>query len=587
VVLHIAHPERPVVTMERRPGGYFETVVEQAPAGTLYTYRLDGGPDRPDPASRFQPSGVHGPSEVIDPAFEWQDETWRGLPLETCVFYELHVGTFTAAGTFDAIIPRLDELRELGVNFLELMPVAQFPGSRNWGYDGVCLFAVQNSYGGPEGLRRLVNECHRRGMGVALDIVYNHLGPEGNYLAEFGPYFTDSYRTPWGLALNFDGPESDEVRQYFIENALYWIRDFHIDALRLDAVHGIFDRSAYPFLEELGDAVHQEAARLNRPVHVIPESDLNDPRLIRPKELGGFGLDAQWADDFHHALHVLLTGERSGYYEDFDGLGSLARVMREGFVYTGQYSQFRRRRHGASPGDLPGQRFVVFSQNHDQVGNRMLGERLSSLASFEALKLAAAAVLLSPYVPLLFMGEEYGEVAPFLYFVSHSDAGLVDAVRRGRTQEFAGFAWRGEPPDPQVEETFLRSKLHWELRNDGEHRTLRLYYRELLRLRREVGPLRTLNRRTLEVVGVDESQVLLVRRWRDEDEVLVVLCFAESDGRVRLPAAAGLWRKLLDSAEAAWRGPGSTLPEQLESPGAVDLLLRSRSAAVYGRSQES
>ncbi len=389
--LQIVHPRPLVAAMQPQLDGYWETVVEDAPIGSRYYYRLDGGPPRPDPASRYQPEGVHGPSEVVDAAFDWSDEGWNAPSLEQCVFYELHAGAFTSDGTFDAVVPHLEYLRDLGITCIELMPVAQFPGRRNWGYDGVYPFAVQNSYGGPKGLKRLVNECHKTGLGVCLDVVYNHLGPEGNYFADFGPYFTGNYRTPWGPAVNFDGPESDQVRRYFIENALYWIREFHIDALRLDAVHGIFDRSAYPFLEELSDAVHAEAGRGNRRVHIVAETDLNDPRLIRPKDSGGMGLDAQWADGFHHALRVLLTGDRSGYYQDFGGLQHLAKAMREGYVYTGEYSRFRRRRYGAPAREIPAHRFVVFAQNHDQVGNRILGERLSSLLPFEDLKLAAAA----------------------------------------------------------------------------------------------------------------------------------------------------------------------------------------------------
>lgn len=566
--------------------GYWEVCLENGAPGAHYLYQIDGRPGRPDPASRFQPEGVHGPSEVVEAAFEWQDGEWRGLPLEQCVLYELHAGTFTPEGTFDAIVPRLQYLRDLGVTFIELMPVAQFPGGRNWGYDGVYPFAVQNTYGGPKRLKRLVNECHKLGLGVVLDVVYNHLGPEGNYLPGFGPYFTQSYKTPWGPAINFDGPESDEVRRFFIENALYWIREFHFDALRLDAVHGILDRSAYPFLEELGDEVREEATRLNRIVHVMPESDLNDPRLIRAKELGGFGLDAQWADGFHHALRVLLTGDRSGYYQDFGEVHHLTKAFEEGYVHTGEYSQYRRRRHGAPTRDIPAYRFVVFSQNHDQVGNRMQGERFGSLVSFEDSKLAAAAVILSPHVPLLFMGEEYGETAPFLYFVSHSDPDLVEAVRRGRKGEFAAFAWQGEPPDPQAEETFLQCKLNLELRNSGKHQALHRYYRELFRLRREVAALAVLSKEQMSVVADEVSQVLFVRRWHGEDEVVLVLCFSEAGAAVNVPVPAGRWSKLLDSSDARWLGPGA-LPEQLDSPGEMELELKKRSAVLYRRRVEA
>src|SRR5712692_3981273 len=356
VRLHGA-PDR-FVALEPAGQGYFQGAAKNAEPGSLYTYLLDGAKDRPDPASRIQPQGVHGPSQVVDSRFDWQDAGWSGLPLPNYIFYEMHVGTFTPERTFEAVIPHLARLADLGITAIELMPVAQFPGSRNWGYDGVYPFAVQNSYGGPAALQKLVDACHRHRLAVALDVVYNHLGPEGNYLADFGPYLTDVYRTPWGPAINFDGAGSDEVRAFFIENALCWITEFHIDALRLDAVHAIVDRSARPFLEELGDAIHRCGQELGRHVYLIPESDLNDTRLIRPRETGGYGLDAQWSDDLHHALHVLLTGERHGYYADFGSLADLVKAWREGFVYDGCYSSYRQRRHGNSSRDLTANRFV-------------------------------------------------------------------------------------------------------------------------------------------------------------------------------------------------------------------------------------
>src|SRR6185503_2081252 len=408
----------------------------------------------------------------LDLRFDWQDQTWKGLPLPDYLIYELHVGTFTAEGTFDAAISYLDGLRELGITAIELMPVAQFPGNRNWGYDGVYPYAVQNSYGGPLALKRLVQACHERGLAAILDVVYNHLGREGNYLRELGHYFTDRYRTPWGDAVNFDGPHSDEVRRFFIENALYWITEFHFDALHLDAAHPIFEHSARPFLAELSEAVHRRGEELHRLVYLIPEISMNDVRLILPRQQGGCGCDAQWNDDFHHSLHTLLTGERTGYYQDFGRIEHLVKSLREGFVYTGQDSQYRQRRHGNSARAVPSRRFVICCQNHDQVGNRQLGERLSQLVSFEDLKLAAAVVLLSPCIPLLFMGEEYGETAPFLYFISHSDPDLIEAVRQGRRAEFAAFDWRGEVPDPQDEATFLSAKLRHELRESGQNKML-------------------------------------------------------------------------------------------------------------------
>jgi len=577
VELHLLSPRERVAAMEPREAGYFQMALDDVDPGTLYRFRLDGSRDRPDPASRHQPQGVHGPSQLTDSLFAWQDDAWRGLPLEQYILYEIHAGAFTPQGDFDSVIPYLGYLRDLGVTAIELMPVAQFPGNRNWGYDGVYPFAVHNSYGGPEGLKRLVDACHRQGLAVALDVVCNHLGPEGNYLAELGPYFTDRYRTPWGPALNFDGAGSDEVRRFFIENALYWVTEFHIDALRLDAVHAIFDQSAYPFLEELGDAVHREAKRLNRLVHVIPESDLNDARLIRPKELGGMGLDAQWNDDFHHALRVLLTGDRSGYYRDFGEVRQLVKAYREGYVYSGEHSSFRGRRHGNSSRAAPARQFVVFSQNHDQVGNRMLGERLAALVPFESLKVAAAAVLLSPFIPLLFMGEEYGETAPFLYFVSHSDPQLIDAVRRGRKEEFAAFGWQGTPPDPQAEETFLRSKLDHRLRDEKRHAVLLEFYRELIRLRTETPALALPSKDHFEIGGLEEEKVLKVRRWAPDDEVVILICLAGAPVTLTEPFPEGRWRSLLDSEEPRWMGQGSTAYPALHP----------RSVVVYRREREA
>jgi maltooligosyltrehalose trehalohydrolase len=581
VAVHLLAPQERLLPMEPEERGYHQATLDGIEPGSLYAYRLDDEQERPDPASRFQPRGVHGPSEVVDPSFAWEDESWSGLSLEEYVIYELHVGVFTPEGTFDAIIPHLDALKELGVSAIELMPVAQFPGDRNWGYDGVSLFAVQDSYGGPSGLRRLVNACHRLGLAVILDVVYNHLGPEGNYLADFGPYFTDRYRTPWGAAVNFDGPGSDEVRRFYIENALYWITEFHIDALRLDALHAVFDYSAQPFLEDLATAVHDQADRMRRRVYLFAESDRNDPRLIRPRDRGGHGLDAHWNDDFHHVLHTLLTGEQFGYYQDFGRLEDLAGALREGFVYSGRYSAYRQRRHGASSSDVPAHRFVVFAQNHDQVGNRMGGERLSQLVSFERLKLAAGAVLLSPFIPLLFMGEEYGETAPFLYFISHSDPALIEAVRRGRREEFAAFAWQGEPPDPQDQATYLRCKLNHALRREGHHAVLFEFYKELLRLWKEVPALARLSKEQLEVGAYEKERVLFFRRWAGAGQVFAVFNFSKTPASLALPVPAGRWRKQLDSADERWQGSGSAAPNLLESEGQAMLVLSPNAFALF------
>jgi maltooligosyltrehalose trehalohydrolase len=568
------------IPLEKEARGYHQILTDVEP-GTQYFYHLDGKKERPDPASRFQPQGVHGPSEIVDSRFDWGDHSWQGIHLEDYIIYEVHVGAFTRAGTFAAAIDYLDGLKSLGITAIELMPVAQFPGTCNWGYDGAYPFAVQDSYGGPRGLKTFVDECHRRGLAVILDVVYNHLGPEGNYLADFGPYFTDRYRTFWGKAVSFDGPESDEVRRFFIENALYWVTEFHIDALRLDAVHAIFDNSAYPFLEELGIAVHKQAEQLHRNIYVIAESDLNDPRIVTPRELGGFGLDAQWNDDFHHALHTLLTRETSGYYQDFGALHHLAKAYRQGYVYSGEYSAYRHRRHGRPSTDVGAYQLVVFAQNHDQVGNRRQGDRLSRLVSFEGLKLAAGALLLSPFIPLLFMGEEYGEIAPFQYFVSHSDPTLIAATQRGRREEFAAFGWQGEVPDPQDEATFLRSKLQHELASQSHHRVLEEFYKELIRLRRSLASLACLSKENLAVQAREEEGILLLHRWSSRDRAYTVFYFGRVGARSPVPLPSGKWRKILDSEDERWEGSGTEVPEELESAGEVSLTLQPQSLAVF------
>ena len=569
VEISVIDPQNRKILMQPVGGNYFHGVVEGVSAGALYRYRLDNDKERPDPASRYQPQGVHGPSQVVDNRFDWSDSDWRGLPLEKYIFYELHTGAFTPQGTFEAIIPRLPALKDLGVTAIELMPAAQFPGNRNWGYDGVYPYAVQASYGGPGALKALVNACHQEGIAAVLDVVYNHLGPEGNYLADFGPYFTDFYKTPWGQAVNFDRAGSDEVRRYFIENALQWVTDFHIDALRLDAIHAIVDSSAQTFLEELGAAVHTRAAEVGRDAYLIAESNRNDPRVVSPVGVGGSGLDAVWNDDFHHALHVLLTGERNGYYEDYSGIEDLAGSYRDGFLYAQRYSTFRQKRYGKSSKEIPPKRFVVFAQNHDQVGNRRLGDRLSPSLSLEQLKLAAGTVLLSPYLPLLFMGEEYGEIAPFQYFVSHEDPSLVEAVRQGRRNEFARFGWTGDIPDPQDESTFRRCKLNWDLQTASHHRVLWQFYRELLRLRREVPALAQLDKNAFEVISFADPKVLLVKRGIVPGQVLIVCHFDQTPTELTLPIPPGRWHTRLDSGQERWGDQGNENPPVFQSHGEV------------------
>ncbi len=574
VDVHIVSPNELLVPLRRKTRGYYQATVRGMAPGSLYFYLLDSEKERPDPASRFQPMGVHGPSQVVDTQFHWEDQDWHGLIFENYIIYELHVGTFTQKGTFDAILPYLEELKELGITAVELMPVAQFSGNRNWGYDGAYPFAVQDSYGGPEGLKRLVNICHQKRLAVILDVVYNHLGPEGNYVADFGPYFTDRYKTPWGEALNFDGPLSNDVRRFFIENAIYWLTEFHIDALRLDALHAILDISSYPFLEELSVRFHKQVKKLKRKAYLIGESAANDSRLIEPRDQGGYGIDAQWNDDFHHSLHVLLTNEKTGYYQDFGKLQHLAKAFHEGFVYSGQYSSYHQRNHGASSSDIPAYRLVVFAQNHDQVGNRQNSERLSQLVPFDALKLAAGVLLLSPFVPLLFMGEEYGEMTPFPYFVSHSDPAVVEATRLGRKKELGDTLWHGRLCNPEDEVTFSSAKLNHNLRMETHHRVLLEFYKELIQLRKRIPALAYPSKDTMDVEAREEHRLLFLSRWRGSSRVGIVFSFNDAEIQTILPFPVGYWGKCLDSSEQRWYGKGSIVPQQLDLTRQLCITLR-------------
>ena len=584
VSVHFVSGCREIIPTDPLADGYHRATIKTLTPGSEYFYKLDGERDLPDPASRFQPQGVHGPSRIVDPeAFRWTDGKWNGIPLGRSIFYELHVGTYTSEGSFDAVIPHLQELAALGVTTIELMPIAQFPGSRNWGYDGVYMFAPQNSYGGPESLQRLVNAAHQQGLAVALDVVYNHLGPEGNYLTAYGPYFTDRYRTPWGQAINFDGEGSDEVRRFFIQNALYWLEDYHFDALRLDAVHGIFDFGARHFLAELKSSVADLSQRLGRPLHLIAESDLNDSRLLADPERGGYGLDAQWSDDFHHSVHTLLTRENLGYYSDFGGIPPLATTLRDGWYYSGQHSNYRKRGHGNSAHGIPPAKFVVCNQNHDQIGNRAAGERLSSLVNFEALKLAAGINLLSPFVPMLFMGEEYGENAPFQYFTSHGDPDLVEAVRRGRREEFAAFGWEGNVPDPQDEQTFARSALNHSLKQEEPHQTLWRFYQRLIQIRDEQS-LGTLSSPSVRELG---GCALLIMRENASQQLATIYNFAEFPVTLNLPDLAGKWSTVIHSADASWNGPERNLASQITLLPAEELRLAPHSFLVIKRPEST
>jgi maltooligosyltrehalose trehalohydrolase len=511
---------RDVYPMTAEGHGHYVFADGDVREGTRYAYRLTDGRELPDPASRWQPDGVHQPSAVFFPqTYRWADAGWKGVAREDLVIYELHVGTFTRAGTFDGVASRLEELRELGVTAIELMPVAQFPGNRNWGYDGAYPYAVQNSYGGPRELQRLVDRAHQAGLAVILDVVYNHLGPEGSYQGCFGYYFTDRYHTPWGDGVNFDGPWSDAVRQYVIENARMWVRDFRVDGLRLDAVHAMYDFGARHILAELQENVQQIASEQGRTVHVIAESNQNDVRLIDPPQQNGYGLDGVWSDDFHHSVRTLLTGDLEGYYQDFGRAEHLAKAFERMFVYDGCYSPFRKRRHGSRVETRDRTKFVVCVHNHDQIGNRALGDRSATYLPEPAQRLACGLLLISPCVPMLFMGEEYGEQNPFPFFCSFGDEGLVEAVRRGRREEFAAldFQWTDQIPDPQDEATFESAKLTWQWPEGTFPARLRRLVRDLLQARRTWLPLQDRQHTVAQVVPNhdrpdEESKILLVER---------------------------------------------------------------------------
>lgn len=550
--LQVLSPYETVLEMMKDKEGYFILDLEQAPPGMLYRLIPDNKGSFPDPASQSQPEGVFGPSELIDHhAYHWNDQEWRGLPLKDLIFYELHIGTFTAAGTFQAAIDQLDELVTLGINAVSLMPVAQFSGKRNWGYDGVFPFAVQDSYGGPEALKQFVDVCHQKGMAVFLDVVYNHIGPEGAVLDKFGPYFTDSYKTPWGLALNFDGPYSDGVRRFFIDNAFYWRDYFHMDGLRLDAIHAIRDNSAIPFLEQLQTELKQQHA--GRSFYLIAESDLNDSRVVKDTAVGGYGFDALWLDDFHHALQVHLYPEDRRSYADFGSLEQIAKAYKDGFVHSDDYVAFRKKRHGRSSAGIDGAHFVSFIQNHDQVGNRVDGSRLSMSVGFDQLKVAAAVALLAPYLPLLFMGEEYGAQSPFCYFVDHSDEALIEMVRTGRKKDFQSFHWSVEPPDPKAEASFIYSKLNWNDRFHSWHRTLLDWYKALIQLRKSNDIFRCFRKDNVYVKTFGKQGFSMYRRNETGDKHLMFVANpSDAIFMYELPEYLE-WREILNSTDLKWQ----------------------------------
>ena len=583
--VHIVHPTEQKMQMQKDKEGYFHITVENVQPGSRYYFMPDDKKDVPDPASGYQPEDVFGPSEVIDhTAYQWKDRDWRGLPFNDLILYELHVGTFTPEGTFEAIIPFLDDLVDTGINAIELMPINQFSGNRNWGYDATYPYAVHHSYGGPEGLKKLVDACHQKGIAVFLDVVYNHLGPEGNFLSQFGPYFTDKYCTPWGDAFNFDGEWSDGVREYISENPIYWFRNYHIDGLRLDAIHEIYDKGAVTIWQLIQQKVKEAEQQLGRCLYLTAECDLNSPRIIKHTEDGGLGFNAQWLDDFHHILYVFLDPAGRDRYIDFNRMEQLAKAYKEGFVHSGEWVEFRKRKHGTSSAGVPGDRFVAFNLNHDQVGNRIGGERLSMLVSFEKQKLAAAALMLSPYIPMLFMGEEYSEDTPFFFFISHHDKNNIKAVQEGRRNEFANYGLKeGQDfPDPYDENTFNRCKLQWHKRKEGRYKVMLEWVKRLIQLRRTNNILQNFDKNNIQAYNINQDG-LIVTRQDDGGRDFLVCGFNFSDKSLpnALPPYKDNWYKIIDSKEAEWMVDEKAAPSPVAVSGGKTIILQPYSVVVY------
>jgi maltooligosyltrehalose trehalohydrolase len=563
--------------------GYWCLETSELKSGQPYAFEINGA-IYPDPASLLQVDGVHGTSVALDlKTLAWNSQHWRNIPLKDYIIYELHVGTFTGEGTLASAIDRLDYLVDLGITAVELMPLAQFPGSRNWGYDGVFPFAVQNSYGGIKGLHQFVDACHSKGLSVILDVVYNHLGPEGNYLDQFGPYFTDKYNTPWGKAINFDDQWSEGVRDYYVENALMWLRDFRIDALRLDAVHAIEDFGPVHVLRALKQKVSELSTSIGIPKYLLAESDLNDTRIINHWEQGGYGMDAQWLDDFHHSLRVSAGQERSGYFADFDGVESLAKAFKDAYVYDGVYSEVRKKNFGVKASENAGEQFIVYSQNHDQVGNRLLGERSSELVSLDMVKLMAGAVLVSPFVPMLFMGEEYGETNPFRYFVDHSDEELIQAISDGRKKEFEAFHREDEAYDPVALETFTQSKLQWDLLEKEPHKTLHEYYKQLIQIRKTNSALNKTNRKEISVEHHPQQKTIVILRQHLLEDVVCLLNFSDQPQSLMVPVFAPVWEKVIASSDIRWKGR-QDMPDLIEQE--LALVLPPESISIYRNQYE-
>jgi maltooligosyltrehalose trehalohydrolase len=509
--------------------GWWTLEVPEAGCGDGYAFLLDDDPTPyPDPRGLRQPDGVHGPSELYDHTlFTWHDQLWRGSPKMGSVIYELHIGTFSKQGTFDGAIQHLQYLADLGVTHIEVMPVAAWAGQQGWGYDSVALFAAHEPYGGPDGFKRFVDACHAKGLSVILDVVYNHFGPVGNYTAKFGPYLNADRKTPWGDAVNLDAEGSDEVRRFFVDNALMWLRDYHCDGLRFDAVHAFLDLSAVHFMEQLSVEVERLSATVGKEFHLIAESDLNDPRVVRSREANGYGMDSQWSDDFHHALFAVLYSPKegeTGYYNDFGSLGDLQKALKQAYVYDGQYSHYRKRRHGRPTDGLSAHHFVHFDQNHDQVGNRGWGERLEHLVGLDAAKLSIGLLLTAPYIPMLFMGEEWATSAPFLYFADHEDEEMRRSVAEGRKREFAAFGFDGDVPNPEDQKTYEMSKLNWDEQNEGKHAEMLTWVKALIRLRRSRVCFNDGDMHHVLVSTDDGNRTLVMAR----DEARILINFGEA-----------------------------------------------------------
>lgn len=530
VELKIVSPREMLVMMDKDTEGYWSVTLGRLSKETKYSYRIDKDATYPDPASHYQPEGVFSTSQIIDHSnFKWTDEGFHPCSQKEMILYELHIGTFTPEGTFESAINYLDDLVDLGINTIQLMPIMQTPGERNWGYDVIFFFAVQYAYGGPQGLKKFIDACHSKKLTVILDVVYNHIGPEGNCLENFAPYFSKKHQTPWGKSFNFDGEFSNNVRSFFIQNMLFWFKKYHLDGLRLDSTFAMIDDSAIHILKELSLTAQQLSKETARPYFLFAENGLNEIKLFKKYDNEGYGLNGQWNDDFHHTLHSVLTGEKNGYYGAYTDVALFQKILKSGFAYYWHYAADDNRRYGDEARELSGEQLIVFCQNHDQVGNRMNGERLSQLISFDALKLAAAFVLMSPNIPMLFMGEEYGEDNPFLYFIDHSDEKLIEQVRDGRKREFEAFQSKGEPADPQDIITFLKSKIDWTKRHSGLHEILLKYYKKLISLRKEISALYSCSKEQLEVYRYEKTSLIVVKRWCGSECFLMLFNFGKEE----------------------------------------------------------